>query len=423
MGVWGQGWRRGIGACVAPWLALACVQNNPDFHGDTDDETGASSDGADAPGSTSERPGTEGGRDGGSTGAGGGEGTGVSACPGEGLCLEEVPLLSGYDAFDVAVTDFDDDGVPDVLLGFEGGALVVYGDGQGNVAQLRVLDMGLIARRVLAFDVDQDGQTDALYSAMPDNTIVMHQGLSGRTFGAENPFDAPTDPLGLAVLDVDGDGINDLATALQSANVVGWRIGDGAGGYAAQQTLAVEAPGEVLARDLTGDGRGDLVIVHGGADPAASGVTVAVAQAGDWATRELLAGTEPVAACFLDFNGDAIPDLAVATAAGPRVELLAGAPDGTFEEGPRTGLEDVPTDIAAGDLDADGTPDLVVTHVGTMLSTLRGRDDGAYDSSLEALTLRAVAVATGDLDVDGRDDVVLATAQYPEGGITVLMSR
>ncbi|MEM6989167.1 MAG: VCBS repeat-containing protein [Myxococcota bacterium] len=102
---------------------------------------------------------------------------------------------------------------------------------------------------------------------------------------------------------------------------------------------------------------------------------------------------------------------------------MLGAADGSFMPAGSADLQAVPRDIAAGDFDGDGLADLAVTHMEASLSILRGEGDGAFALTAEPLTLPGVGVAIGDLQGDGRDDVVLATAQFPEGGVTVLWSR
>ncbi|MEM6989168.1 MAG: VCBS repeat-containing protein [Myxococcota bacterium] len=155
MGVPGSAIRWGS-AVAAAFTVTACVQNNPDFTGDTGGVQGSDSGARDSSGTST--PGDSSTDSGGGT-AGGGEGTGAAACPDATICLEEVPLLSGYDAFDVAVADFDQDTLLDVLLGYEGGALVVFSAEDETVSQVRSLGFGFIARRVVAADLDRDAWT------------------------------------------------------------------------------------------------------------------------------------------------------------------------------------------------------------------------------------------------------------------------
>ena len=76
-------------------------------------------------------------------------------------------------------------------------------------------------------------------------------------------------------------------------------------------------------------------------------------------------GGDPCSVVVGDFNGDGIPDLAVANRAHLRLQytvtILLGNGDGTFTRPPRarrTGA--YPSSIAVGDFNGDGIPDLAV---------------------------------------------------------------
>ena len=76
---------------------------------------------------------------------------------------------------------------------------------------------------------------------------------------------------------------------------------------------------------------------------------------------------DPVRMIAADFNGDGVPDLAVAHQSSSTVDVFFGAGGGTFWPTPTviTAGLDHPSDIAAADLDLDGSPDLVVANLGS----------------------------------------------------------
>jgi len=86
------------------------------------------------------------------------------------------------------------------------------------------------------------------------------------------------------------------------------------------------------------------------------------------ARRDYEAGQSPVSVVVGDFNGDGVPDLAVANEldlnlSGGTVEVLLGKDDGTFQAA-RTvvAARARRTSIVAGDFNGDGVPDLAVAN-------------------------------------------------------------
>lgn len=120
-----------------------------------------------------------------------------------------------------------------------------------------------------------------------------------------------------------------------------------------------------------------------------------------------------------DVNGDGLPDLVAAMATGARPFVVAfdgqsGQELRRFEPFAGTTLNGL--NVAVGDVDGDGTGDMVVgSGVGgpgaiRIFSGVTGRMIASVGSDAQR---RAVRVAAGDVDGDGRADVVMAPATGP----------
>lgn len=217
---------------------------------------------------------------------------------------------------------------------------------------------------------------------------------------------------GMALEDLDGDGDVDLAYAI--GDFVGIRLNDGAGGLGAEQRIDAQNPAtttDVVAADLDNDADFDLV--------TAGLVSVLT---NDGAGHFTLAGVESTEArtgvAAGDLNADGSVDLVTLDRGGGQawVQLNDGAGVlGTPAAFP-AGL--APNAIALADLDRDQDLDVLVASYGAVV--------GGHDETIDDVTVllndglavlsttrsfpgidTAVGMALLDLDADRNLDVVL----------------
>jgi FG-GAP-like repeat/Bacterial Ig-like domain (group 3)/FG-GAP repeat len=136
-------------------------------------------------------------------------------------------------------------------------------------------------------------------------------------------------------------------------------------------------------------------------------------------------GIAPSSVAVADFNGDGIPDLAVANSNSSSLTILLGNGDGTFTataSGPQTGSG--PSSLAVGDYNSDGKIDLAVANAtSNSLTILLGNGDGSFTASaLSPQTGNAPeSIAVGDLNGDGIQD--LAVANTSDSSLTILLGN
>ncbi len=129
-------------------------------------------------------------------------------------------------------------------------------------------------------------------------------------------------------------------------------------------------------------------------------------------------GTQPVSVASGDFNGDSVPDLAVANSGGSTVTVLLGKGDGTFQVAATLSTGSTPRAVAVGDFNRDGHMDLAVAFnngVGVYL----GNGDGSFTApnAGSPTGFAAAGLTVGDYNRDG----LLDLAVLDSGSATVVL--
>ena len=247
--------------------------------------------------------------------------------------------------------------------------------------------------------------------------------------GFQTPVVPGNSPFTIATGDFNGDGIPDLAVGGANWTTVAILLGNGDGTFRSEPNSISEGnySNFVAVGDFNGDGIPDLAIATDGDYSNLPGSVSIWLGNGDGTftlKSSPVTGVQPQSVAIADFNGDGIPDLAVANYSDNTLTILLGNGDGTFAPvsvNPATGSE--PYFVAAGDLIGDGIQDLVVANSGgSSLTILLGNGDGTFTAAASPATGNGpAAIAVGDFNEDGKTD--LAVANYDSGTVTVLLGN
>jgi hypothetical protein len=333
------------------------------------------------------------------------------------------------------VGDFNGDGIPDVVVANHSSntVSVLLGNRDGTFQPARSYDVGATVSSVAVADFNGDGIPDLAVASYtyPPGTVSILLGKGDGTFRADHSFAAGNYPTFVAVGDFNGDGIPDLALVNQTYDLsvpgtVSILLGNGDGTFqAAQNYGAGIRPASVAVGDFNGDGILDLAVANRGIYPdfANSSVSILLGNGdGTFQTAQSYAiGYAPTSVAVADFNGDGIPDLALATHLG--ATILLGNGGGTFQALVSYPAGSDPSSVVVADFNGDGIADLAVANsTADTISIFFGKDEGTFQAAQSfAVGNTPMSVAAGNFNADGILD--LAVANSGEATVSVLLGN
>lgn len=366
----------------------------------------------------------------------------VTACGGGGGALPAFTLFTG-----IAIADLNGDTKPDLVTSniYIAGSPPHPGHVTVSLQQAAApgafdpgvdYPVGADPYFVTAGDLNSDGRTDLLATNYNDDSLsVLEQSPAAPgIFLPETRYTTAVHPEGSARADINGDGLVDIVTT---------------GGYLALLLNTQGNPGtfvdggtintgaylpSVSAGDIDGDGRIDLAAT----DTVNGTVLVflqdaAPAPPGSFSGMAVYpAGNQPVDVELADLDGDTKPDLAVAnlgTPANPDTASVAvliqehdPAMRGQFQAAVAYPTGARSQDVAVGDLNIDGVPDLAVANAGHVDDTgsvsllFQAAVPGTFQAAVNIAGIsQPLALAVGDLNDDQLNDVAVA-----DGGAAIL---
>ena len=303
--------------------------------------------------------------------------------------------------------DLDGDGV-DELLVLSGSSLRVWRRSAGAwVAQPPVLSP---VYDYAVGDLDDDGLADIV-----DNWGRVHYGNPGNVWVAGPTFAHGLNSPSVAFGDVDGDSDLDIVFADSSGYHV--QRNDGASGFvnasAGLPTSASAFPSESLqVVDLDGDGAAEIVTTSRAAISTAASLSVWAFTGTAWQLTGQIGGWWPKVVA-IDIDGDDLPELVPSsgTAAYRYVNQALVAfprPFALYWRG------------VAEDYDGDGDEDLLAWVFGSNLGIYRNEGNGTFSgphpilvgAANNAFTQGTRDIASGDFDGDGAPDLVILQSYF-----------
>ena len=364
-------------------------------------------------------------------------------------------LNGGSLAWGVAVADIDGDGKPDLVLGNAGDSSIwIY----RNISSNGILSPSSFAAPVILYaapamghgagipltlaDLDGDGRLDIVFANFDEGTVSVFQNLStpgnltSNSFAPRLDFAVGTYPQGSVATDLDGDGRPDIVVINWASASMSVLRNLSTGGLLTTNSFAPAlnfatpgGPVQIVAADLDGDGKFDLVIANNqSTSDSALSIFRNTSTPGSisFAPRLDLAAADNTEECIAvaDIDGDGKQDLIVGSYFSSNFSVYRniGSPGSITASSfaaPVTFPAGGPihqSGIALGDIDGDGKPDIAIVdqNSGLLYIYRNLSTPGTFTASSLATPVtftagfNSASIAIADLNGDGKPDVFIS---------------
>ncbi len=261
-------------------------------------------------------------------------------------------------------------------------------------------------------DVTGDGLADVVVADFGGSSLLIYENLGNNTLADARTFALSGRPIEFDLTDLNGDGIRDLTVLLSDVSQLFTYFNDGAGGFVGATKYDVPpSPSSLSVADMNADGFVDVVIA-GSTD---SVLSLWVNQ-GDGSLQESLkfdVGAGPIDTAIVDFNHDGRPDVAVLSRQDSAVNILLNpAADQAWEVAYKLPVLDQAARMAVADFNGDGNFDVAVTSTVNGAAVYYGTSSVTHlafneDSFVLPVPAELLGIAAGDLNGDELPDLVI----------------
>ncbi len=279
--------------------------------------------------------------------------------------LKGETFIQCYGAF---AGDINDDEYSDLVVVNENSEdiRVLLNNGTGDYEGFTLFDMPLSTKPSTneGSDFNHDGFIDLAIGSTQSNKISIFMGNEAIIFDPEITFNADVGVRGLSVIDLNGDGWDDIATANRIGNNISLLFNDGTGSFNSPIQIESGSNSEtsIAASDLNNDGFIDLIV---GAFDSHTIVTLLNDGLGNFTISNTISiGGSPWMIVAGDVNGDGNVDVATANSSDASVSILFGDGNGNLIVSDEYSVNNFPLAIDLGDIDGDGDLDFIASCFG-----------------------------------------------------------
>jgi hypothetical protein len=346
---------------------------------------------------------------------------------GSGSFQTHVDFSTGRGPGDIAIGDFNHDGIPDLAVGnrHDNTVGVLLGKGNGTFSRQVIYSVANDPAAIAVGDINNDGNLDIVATSYTGGAISVLLGNGDGTFLPYHSYSSPCCPQGIVLGDFNGDGNLDVIVPDYFYSSITVHLGNGDGTFQTGVDYpAGSTPVRIVAADFNGDGKLDVAT----SDFIPNGTVSIFLGNGDGTFKphiEYPCGPSPIWLAVGDINGDGKADLFTANwEPSGSVSVLIGNGDSSFQSPVNYDVASYPYAVNVGDFNGDGRLDVASANGGTdsnSVSVLLGSGDGRLHNRIDySVGTTPYQVGVAELNGDGAQDIVVPN--YGGSNLSVLLN-
>ncbi|MEC9064860.1 MAG: VCBS repeat-containing protein, partial [Pseudomonadota bacterium] len=277
-------------------------------------------------------------------------------------------------------------------------------------------------RSVYAGDMDNDGDTDIIATALNDDEVIVYtnetSGLATASFVANTISTAADGARSVFAADLDNDGDMDIVSASQEDDAISWYENNGAADpswTAVDIATSADGANAIYVADMDNDGDMDIVSASGADDAIAWYENDGAANPSFTAVDIATSADNAMSVFVADMDGDGDMDIISASYNDDAIAWYEndGAANPSWTATDIATSADGARSVFAADMDGDGDMDIVSASKNDDAIAWY-ENDGAANPSWTAADIAtsadgAMSVFAADMDGDGDMDIVSAS--------------
>jgi hypothetical protein len=326
----------------------------------------------------------------------------------------------------VAVGDFNNDGLPDIVVPNSGtnniGVFLRQSNATFTDQMIYSTGSDSVPYAVAVADFNNDQRMDIGVANFGTHNIGIFLGTGNGAFRPQTTFSTGSArPRWIAVGDFNNDTQLDITVVNYGTNDIGVLLQDANGSFTKPTSFSTgydSVPYSLVIADFNSDNKLDIVVANYGTNNL--GVFLGHGD-GTFAIQSIFTtgiNSHPYSVAIANLNSDTHLDIVVACSGTNNIGVLLGYGNGTFTMPTKyfTGNDSSPLSIAIADFSDDNILDIAVANYGTAsMGVLLGYGNGSFEDQTTVFTsygFNPYAFATGDFNADNQSDVAVANYDY-----------
>lgn len=281
---------------------------------------------------------------------------------GDGSFQPSIKDTSGNGIHDLALANFNNDGITDIAMANNGNVSIALGNGDGTFATPVLQSLPGVGGdwAIAAGNLNADNFTDVVATSANQDSVFVLLGSGNGTFLNGVGYATGDRPFDVKIALINSDSYPDLIVPNDISNTISVFYGIGSGTFLPAVSLACGAgPRTVDVADFNNDGYADITSVNNNADNVSVLLNNGNGTFAAAVNYPLTASSSPSTVAAGYFNADTFPDLIVSQYLKNNVAVLVNNGDGTFSSLSTYATDFRPNDAAFFDFNYDGFTDIV----------------------------------------------------------------